>query len=54
MKAADALAAELVALGFDTRKAAEIGNGHEPLVVITVQARPDGAQGEMKLNAVGR
>src|SRR5216117_2459034 len=54
MKAADALATELSALGFDARKAAEIGNGRESLVVVTVQARPDGAQGEMKLNAVGR
>jgi hypothetical protein len=50
MKAADALAKELSALGFDTRKAENIGNGTEPLVVITVQARPDGPQGEMKLN----
>src|SRR5262249_34673253 len=39
MKAADALATELTALGFDARKALEIGNGHEPLVVIAVQAR---------------
>ena len=54
MKAADALATELSALGFDARKAAEIGNGREPLVVVTVQARPEGAQGEMKLNAVGK
>jgi len=54
MIAADALATELSALGFDARKAAEIGNGRESLVVVTVQARPDGAQGEMKLNAVGR
>jgi len=54
MKAADALATELSALGFDARKAAEIGNGRESLVVVTVQARPGGAQGEMKLNAVGR
>ena len=54
MKAADALATELSALGFDARKAAEIGNGRESLVVVTVQARPDGAQGEMKLNAVVR
>jgi len=54
MKAADALATELSALGFDARKAAEIGNRRESLVVVTVQARPDGAQGEMKLNAVGR
>jgi hypothetical protein len=54
MKAADVLATELSALGFEARKAADIGNGHEPLVVITVQARPEGAQGETKLNAVGR
>ena len=39
MKAADALATELSALGFDARKAAEIGNGRESLVVVTVQAR---------------
>jgi len=54
MKAADVLATELAALGFDARKAAEIGNGREPLVVVTVQARPEGAQGEIKLNAVGK
>ena len=54
MKAADVLARELLALGFDTRKAASIGNGPEPVVVVTVQARPDGAQGELKLNAAGR
>jgi hypothetical protein len=52
MKAADALVRELSALGFDTRKAENIGNGPEPIVVVTVQARPEGAQGEMKLNAV--
>src|SRR5215467_1571582 len=54
MKAADALATELSTLGFDARKAADIGTGHEPLVVVTVQARPEGAQGEMKLNPVGK
>ena len=54
MKAADVLATELSALGFEARKATDIGNGHEPLVVVTVQARPEGAQGETKLNAVGR
>ena len=54
MKAADALATELSALGFEARKAADIGTGREALVVVTVQARPDGPQGEMKLNAVGR
>lgn len=54
MKAADVLATELSALGFEARKATDVGNGHEPLVVVTVQARPEGAQGETKLNAVGR
>jgi hypothetical protein len=54
MKAADALATELSALGFEARKAEDIGTGHEPLVVVTVQARPEGAQGEMKLNPVGK
>jgi hypothetical protein len=54
MKAADALAKELSALGFDARKAENIGNGPEPIVVVTVEARPEGAQGEMKLNAAGR
>lgn len=51
IKAADALASELSALGFDARKTENIGNGPEPIVVVTVQARPEGAQGEMKLNA---
>src|SRR5262245_17533052 len=54
IKAADALVRELSALGFDARKASNIGNGPEPVVVVTVQARPDGAQGETKLNAGGR
>ena len=51
MRAADVFVRELSALGFDTRKAANIGNGSEPVVVVSVQARPDGAQGELKLNA---
>ena len=54
IKATDALARELSALGFDARKAENIGNGPEPIAVVTVQARPEGAQGEMKLNAVGK
>jgi hypothetical protein len=54
MKAADALVRELSALGFDTREASNPGNGPEPVVVVTVQARPEGAQGELKLNAAGR
>jgi hypothetical protein len=52
MQAADALAKELSALGFEARKAETIGNGREPVVVVTVQARPEGAQGETKLEAV--
>jgi hypothetical protein len=54
MKAADTLARELSALGFDARKSENIGNGPEPVVVITVQARPDGPQGDLKLNAAGK
>src|SRR5262249_20649206 len=51
MSAADTFVRELSGLGFDARKAANIGNGSEPVVVVSVQARPDGAQGELKLNA---
>jgi hypothetical protein len=54
MKAADALVRELSALGFDTRMASTIGDRAEPLVVIMVQARPEGAQGDQKLNAPSR
>ena len=54
MKAADAVVRELSALGFDARKASTTGDRAEPLVVITVQARPDGLQGDQKLQAVGR
>ena len=54
MKAAAALATQLSALGFDAKKSDEIGTGREPLVVVTVQARPEGPQGEMKLQDGGR
>ena len=54
MKAAAALATQLSALGFDAKKSDEIGTGREPLVVVTVQARPEGPQGEMKLQDAGR
>jgi hypothetical protein len=53
-KAADAVVGELSALGFDARKASTTGDRTEPLVVITVQARPDGPQGDQKVNAPGR
>jgi hypothetical protein len=54
MKAAEALVRQLSAIGFDARKAANIGSGPEPVVVLTVQARPEGPQGELKLNAAGK
>jgi hypothetical protein len=54
VKAADSVVEELSALGFDARKASTTGDRTEPLVVITVQARPDGPQGDQKLNAPGR
>jgi len=54
MKAADAVVQELSALGFDARKASKTGNRTEPLVVVIVEARPAGAQGDQKLHAPGR
>jgi hypothetical protein len=54
VKAVDALVRELSALGFDARKASTTGDRAEPVVVVTVQARPDGAQGDQKLKALGR
>jgi hypothetical protein len=54
MKAADAVVQELSALGFDARKASKTGNRTESLVVVIVEARPAGAQGDQKLNAPGR
>jgi len=54
MKASDAVAQELSALGFDARKASKTGNRTESLVVVIVEARPAGAQGDQKLNAPGR
>jgi len=54
VKAADAVVRELSALGFDTRKASKTGDGAEPVVVVTVEARPAGAQVDQKLNALSR
>jgi hypothetical protein len=54
VKAADAVVRELSALGFDARKASKTGDGAEPVVVVTVEARPAGAQGDQKLNALSR
>jgi len=54
VKAADAVVRELSALGFDARKASKTGDRAEPVVVVTVEARPAGAQGDQKLNALSR
>ena len=54
VKAADAVVRELSALGFDARKASKTGDRTEPLVVVIVEARPAGAQGDQKLNVPGR
>jgi len=54
VKAADAVVRELSALGFDVRKASTTGDRAEPMVVVTVQARPESAQGDQKLKALGR
>jgi len=54
VKAADAVVRELSALGFDARKASKTGDRAEPLVVVSVEARPAGAQGDQKLNAPSR
>jgi hypothetical protein len=49
LKAADAVVAELSALGFDATKAPKTEDRAEPVVIVTVEARPEGAQGEQKL-----
>src|SRR5436309_10378954 len=54
VKAADAVVEQLSALGFDARKASTTGDRSEPLVVVSVQARPNGPQGDQKLNSPGR
>src|SRR2546430_12681172 len=54
VKAADAVVRELSALGFDARKASKTGDRAEPLVVVSVEARPAGAQGDQKLNPPSR
>ena len=54
VKAADVVVRELSAVGFDARKASKTGDRAEPLVVVSVEARPAGAQGDQKLNALSR
>jgi len=54
VKAADAVVRGLSALGFDARKASKTGDRAEPLVVVSVEARPAGAQGDQKLNTLSR
>src|SRR5437870_10468952 len=54
VKAADVVVRELSAVGFDARKASKTGDRAEPLVVVSVEARPAGAQGDQKLNTLSR
>jgi hypothetical protein len=50
LKAADAVVGELSTLGFDSVKASKTEDRAGPVVIVTVEARPEGAQGEQKLN----
>jgi hypothetical protein len=50
LKAADAVVGELSALGFDSVRASKTEDRPGPVVIVTVEARPEGAQGEHKLN----
>jgi hypothetical protein len=50
LKAADAVVGELSTLGFDSVKASKTEDRAGPVVIVTVEARPEEAQGEQKLN----
>ena len=49
IQASDTLLRELTAMGFDSRKAPAVKDLPVPVVYITIQARPEGPQGEAKL-----
>jgi hypothetical protein len=49
IKAADSLVRELTALGFDVRRSPKIEDRPTPTVLVNVEARPEGPQGEAKL-----
>lgn len=47
--ASDAIVRELLALGFDAQKSPATDRKDAPVVTVTVESRPEGAQGEAKL-----
>ena len=49
MKASSELVQQLTLLGFDARKSPTIERRNVPIVIINVEARPEGPQGEAKL-----
>jgi hypothetical protein len=49
--ASEILVRELVALGFDVTKSPRIESRPVPMVIVTIEVRPEGAQGEAKLRA---
>jgi len=49
IKAADAIVRKLLELGFDARKSSTIDKRLNPFVLVNVEARPIGSQGEAKL-----
>ncbi len=49
MQASAVVIQELASLGFDARKAPNAENRATPIIIIEVEARPEGAQGEAKL-----
>ncbi len=49
MEASDALVASLRALGFDARRSPVIEKRDVPVVIVNVEARPEGAQGDARI-----
>jgi len=49
IRASDAVVHELLALGFDAHKSPTVENRPGPIVLVNVEARPEGPQGEAKL-----
>jgi len=45
------LVRDLVALGFDAAKSPTIESRPVPMVIVTIEVRPEGPQGEAKLRA---
>jgi hypothetical protein len=49
IEASQALVNELLALGFDAIKSQKIEERKGPLVIVTINVRPEGPQGKAKL-----